>query len=146
MEITRHFTSTVLVVYQDRVLLHYHKRLKGLLPVGGHVEHDELPEEAALREVKEEAGLMVQLHNPDSAHFPDVRRLIRPAHILLIDMNDYHQHIDFVFYATSETNQVNPQLGESHQLRWFSRADILKADMAENIRILALEALDLLSS
>jgi 8-oxo-dGTP pyrophosphatase MutT (NUDIX family) len=49
MEITRHFTATVLLVYQDRVLLHRHKKRGILLPLGGHLERHELPEEAALR-------------------------------------------------------------------------------------------------
>ena len=77
MEITRHFTSTVLIVYKDRVLLHQHKKFNSLLPVGGHLERDELPEEAALREVKEETGLSVTLYNPDPTPFPDVQVLVR---------------------------------------------------------------------
>ncbi len=144
MEITRHFTSTVLVVYRDRVLLHRHKKFNKLLPVGGHVDRDELPEEAALREVQEEAGLTVTLYNPDSATFPDVRLLVRPMHTLLININAFHQHIDFIFYAQAATDQVAPAKGESAALHWFSRDEILAATMPENVRILALEALELL--
>lgn len=144
MEITRHFTSTVLIVYQNRVLLHRHKKFNSLLPVGGHLDRDELPEEAALREVKEETGLSVQLYNPDNTIFPGVRLLVRPIHILLFNINEYHQHIDFVFYAKSETEQVTPQVGESNMLRWYSYDEILKEEMPENVRILALEALNLL--
>ncbi|MFN8439219.1 MAG: NUDIX domain-containing protein [Caldilineaceae bacterium] len=144
MEITRHFTSTVLIVHRSRVLLHLHKKFGTLLPVGGHVDRDELPEEAALREVKEETGLSVQLYNPDPTLFPDVRLLIRPVHMLLININPYHQHIDFIYYATTRTEQVEPQLGESNQLHWYTREEILTAKMPENVRILALEALALL--
>ena len=148
MSIKRHFTSTVLVVYKNRVLLQNHKKFNALLPVGGHVDANELPEEAALREVKEETGLTVQLHNPDSTLFPDVRLLIRPVHILLFnirDSNDPHQHIDFVYYAKAETDKFAPSSGESDQLHWFQRNEILTAQMPENVRILAIEALDLLA-
>lgn len=143
----RHFTATVLIVYKDRVLLHQHKKFNVLLPVGGHVDSNELPEEAALREVKEETGLTVQLYNPDDAFFPDVRRLVRPMHLLLINIKEHdnnHQHIDCIFYAKAATDQVEPSSGESEQLRWYCRDEILIAAMPENVRILALEALDLL--
>lgn len=146
MEITRHFTATVLIVHKNKVLLHQHKRFDTLLPVGGHLERDELPEEAALREVAEETGLQVTLYNPDLTPFPDVRRLIRPVHLLLININDYHQHIDCIFYAKAETAQVNPALGESNQLHWYSLDEVRQANMPENVRILASEALALLAS
>ena len=61
MEITRHFTATIMVVYNNKMLLHMHKKLGLWLPVGGHIDRDELPEEAALREAKEESGLDVEI-------------------------------------------------------------------------------------
>ncbi|MCB0128321.1 MAG: NUDIX domain-containing protein [Caldilineaceae bacterium] len=144
MEITRHFTSTVLIVYRNRVLLHRHKRFGLLLPVGGHIDRDELPEETALREAKEEAGLAIDLYNPDSTIFPDKRLLVRPVHMLLININEFHQHIDFLFYARAKSDQLAPADGESDQLFWLTREELLTAEMPENIRILALEALALL--
>ena len=144
VEITRHFTSTVLIVHQDRVLLHHHKKRGALLPVGGHLERDELPQDAALREVKEETGLSIELYNPDSLNFSDVQSLVRPVHMLLIDMNPHHQHVDFIFYATAKTNQVQPANGESALLHWYDRDELLAAAMPENVRGLALEALELL--
>jgi 8-oxo-dGTP pyrophosphatase MutT (NUDIX family) len=144
MEITRHFTSTVLIVYRDKVLLHRHKTRGSLLPVGGHVDRDELPQDAALREAKEEAGLEITLHDTDSLRFSDVQVLVRPAHMLLVDMNPYHQHIDFIFYATAITDHVHPIVGESQQLFWYTKDEIIATPMSENIRGLALEALELL--
>lgn len=144
MEITRHFTATVLIVHHNRVLLHRHKKFGSLLPVGGHIDRDELPEEAALREAKEEAGLDIALYNPDTATFPDKRLLIRPVHMLLININEFHQHIDFLFYARAQTDQLAPLDGESDQLFWLTRDEVLGAKMPENVRILALEALEIL--
>ena len=136
--------EVVLVVYRDKVLLHRHKKRGGLLPVGGHVDRDELPQETALREAIEEAGLEITLHNADTIHYPDVQALVRPAHMLLVNMNPYHQHIDFIFYATATTDQVQPVDGESAQLFWFTKDEVLAAVMPENVRILAIEALELL--
>lgn len=51
------WTVDVLIVHEDRVLLRKHDKYKVWLMVGGHIELDEGPEEAALREVQEEVGL-----------------------------------------------------------------------------------------
>lgn len=144
MKITRHSTATVLIVNRNKVLLHRHKKFNALLPVGGHLDADELPEEAAIREVKEETGLSVKLYNPDKTQFPDVRALVQPVHMLLFNSKD-HQHIDFIFYAKAETEAVSPIAGESEHLHWYCRDEILNAEMPENVRILALEALSLLA-
>lgn len=44
------FTVAVFVVHQNKVLLVHHRKLNRWLPVGGHIELDEGPEPAALRE------------------------------------------------------------------------------------------------
>ncbi len=55
------FTAEVFIVHKDRVLLRMHDKFKIWLSVGGHVELDEDPIEAAVREVKEEVGLDVTI-------------------------------------------------------------------------------------
>jgi 8-oxo-dGTP diphosphatase len=144
VEITRHFTSSVLIVCRNKVLLHRHKKHGILLPVGGHVDRDELPQETALREAKEEAGLDVKLYDTDSLRFDTVQTLVRPAHMMLIPINPCHQHIDFIFYATTVTDQVNPAPGESAQLHWYDKDELLATEMDEDVLGLALEALELL--
>ena len=49
----RHFTATALVIDQERncALLLWHKRLQRWMPPGGHMDPDEIPDEAAAREV-----------------------------------------------------------------------------------------------
>ena len=55
------FTVAIFVVQQSRVLVIHHKKLNKWLPLGGHIELDEDPEQAALRETKEESGIDVDL-------------------------------------------------------------------------------------
>ena len=147
MEITRHFTATTFVVYQDKVLLHRHKKFGTWLPAGGHIERDELPEIAAVREVKEETGLDVILYNPDAPLFladDESCQLHRPMHLLLENINPYHQHIDFIYYGTAVSNRLNPANGETKCMKWFDHNDLETTQMPTNVRVCAQEALNLL--
>lgn len=147
MEVTKHFTATTFIVCGSRVLLHLHKKLGIWIPVGGHIDRDELPEDAAVREIKEESGLDVALYDPDKKiDMGDVRQLARPTHILLENINQFHQHIDFIYYATSGSDVLNPQNGETANLKWFSSEEIKVLDAPGNVRPLALEAINLLGA
>ena len=128
MEVTRHFTSSVFVVFDKKVLLCLHRKLEKWLPLGGHIERDELPQEAAIREVAEESGLNVKLiSDRNLKSYPDVVELVPPQCMLLEDITPCHQHIDFVFYGISENSNLDPMLVEEHRLKWFSKSEI-KAD------------------
>lgn len=148
MEITKHFTATTIIVHKHKVLLHLHKKLSIWLPVGGHIDCDELPEDAALREVQEESGLGVNLFNPDKKlEMGDVKQLFRPMYILLEPINQFHQHIDFIYYATSKSDKLSPRNGETSNLKWFSAEDIKNLDgIPLNAKLLSLEALELLGA
>ena len=99
MELTREFTVAVFVVHDERVLLHYHRKLSMWLPPGGHIEPNELPDEAALREVTEETGVRAVLIGEQALPVPYPRQLVRPAGIQLEDIAPGHQHIDLVYFA-----------------------------------------------
>ncbi len=146
MEITRHFTATTIIVNKNRALLHLHKKLGIWIPVGGHIDRDELPEEAAIREAKEESGLVIALYNPDKQiPMAKVKQLFRPMHILLEDINQFHQHIDLVYYAYSDIDSLQPEAGETTELKWFTASEINELKGApENVKALALEAINLL--
>ena len=57
----RHFTATGYVAHRGRVLLHWHPKVKAMLPPGGHIEADEDPVIAVLREIREETGLAAEV-------------------------------------------------------------------------------------
>ena len=147
MDIIKHFTTTTYVVYENKVLLHFHKKLNLWLAVGGHIENNELPEETALREIGEEAGLVATLYNPDrQLGVSDVAQLVRPIHILLEDIERTHKHIDLIYFAKSESNILSPQDGESANLKWFTSDEIKNIDAPENVKAISLEAINLLGS
>ncbi|PSQ33874.1 NUDIX hydrolase [Halobacteriales archaeon SW_10_66_29] len=145
METTRHFVATVYVVNGGAVALHEHDRLGMWLPPGGHVEREELPHEAARREVREELGLDVELVAPvDDLQSPTAASIPKPQHFLLEDINVCdgevgHQHVDFVYYGTVGSRDLDPAPGEAaaEEWEWFTaaalqrRADDFEPDVVE---------------
>jgi 8-oxo-dGTP pyrophosphatase MutT (NUDIX family) len=145
METTRHFVATVYVVESGATALHEHEKLDMWLPPGGHLDRDELPHEAARREVREELGLAVELVTPrGTLQSETARSLPEPQHFLLedIDVCDGdvgHQHVDFVYYGRAESRTLEPEPGEAPAEAWEwltpeqlqSRADELPADVVE---------------
>lgn len=142
-EVTRHFTATTYVVRGDKVLLHRHRRQGIWLPPGGHIERDELPSDAARREIEEETGLRLRLHSESGA--AELSREMgamvvpQPAFILVEDINPYHQHIDFTYYAVApEGSEPSGASGFS----WFGLAQLNRPDVPENVRAGARRALE----
>jgi 8-oxo-dGTP pyrophosphatase MutT (NUDIX family) len=132
--VTRDFAVAAFVVHGRRVLLHWHAKLGRWLPPGGHIEPNELPDEAAIREVWEETGVTaVLLDAPDAEpHLqrPGVPRpLARPAGIVLTAISPGHQHIDLVYFATGEPAAPRDGVG------WFGPAELpalgLTAEIAD---------------
>jgi len=95
----RHFTVAVFVVREGKVLLHRHRKLEMWLPPGGHIEKDELPDEAAVREVWEETGVAVELVGERREDVTDPVQLHRPAGVQLENIGPGHQHIDLIYFA-----------------------------------------------
>ena len=144
MNLNRTLTATVYIIHDNRILLHMHKKHKSLFPVGGHMLPDELPHETAIREAYEESGLKVNLFNEQQdIGMTRVRQLNNPQYTLLENIGKEVENIDFIYFATTESDQVSPQKGESKDLYWMSREEILQSDnIKEHIRIMALEALE----
>ena len=133
---TRDFTVSVFIYFQGKVLLHMHKKLNIWLPVGGHIDTNELPQEAALREVKEECGLEIILIDSEQdlkLCDNEVIQLIRPSWILLENITPEHQHIDSVYMAYSKSNKIKTGSNESYKFKWVKSQDLIELDCPENV-------------
>lgn len=95
----RHFTVAVFVAWDGKVLLHRHRKLGMWLPPGGHIERNELPDDAAVREVFEETGIRVELVGDKRDDVADPVQLHRPAGVQLEDIGPGHQHMDLIYFA-----------------------------------------------
>lgn len=144
METTRHYTATVYVVNNGATLLHSHKRQDLWLPPGGHVDRDELPHEAAIREVDEETGLEIDIVSDGQSISPpsSVQRLPVPMHMQLADIDTCegevaHQHIDLVFYARAKNREIQPMEGEvgAGKWEWFDPSELKNDDRVDDYEV-----------
>ncbi len=102
------FTVAIFVVHEGKVLLIHHRNLNKWLPLGGHIELDEDPETAALREAKEESGLEVELlgERPPTTE-PGTRALIAPRFLDIHRITDTHEHIGMIYWARPEERHAD---------------------------------------
>lgn len=121
------FTVAIFVVHDARVLLILHRKLGKWLPLGGHIELDEDPEIAALREAKEESGLDVELvgERPPTTE-PGTRALIAPRFLDIHRISDTHEHIGMIYWARPIAGDVTLATEEHHDIRWCSAEELDK--------------------
>ena len=119
------FTVAIFVVHEGKVLLIHHRNLNKWLPVGGHIELDEDPETAALREAKEESGLEVELlgERPPTTE-PGTRALIAPRFLDIHRINDTHNHIGMMYLARPKHGALTLSPSEHHEIRWCSGEEL----------------------
>jgi 8-oxo-dGTP pyrophosphatase MutT (NUDIX family) len=123
-----HITASCYIIDgDDRLLLHHHRRLGRWLQMGGHVEAEELPSYAALREGREESGLSDLALAGDGIFDLDVHAI--PAGKGEPD----HLHFDVRYLVqTSAPHAIARDANESDDLAWVTidRAEELLAEEA----------------
>lgn len=142
------FTAEVFVVHNGKVLLRKHDKYGVWISVGGHIEPDEDPNAAAVREVKEEVGLDVKLYNggedagPPNGFYKD---LIVPQFINRHKISDTHDHIVMYYFATADSGELNLSAREKCDgCRWFAKEELDLPDynINEKIKTFAKRALE----
>ena len=118
-----HITASCYVIDSDRrLLLHHHRRLNRWLQMGGHVEVDEDPEDAALREGSEESGLEDLTLAIDGIFDLDIH--VIPA----AKGEPEHRHFDVRYVARTATpDAIVIDRAESNDVAWvpLERAEAL---------------------
>lgn len=121
----RHFNVTTYVYNpkNKKFLFIFHKKLDKWVAPGGHIDDNENPEVAALREVREETGLGVKLVGD---RYPDDSDLIRPHGIQRnVITEGEHEHFDLIYLAFPINNAIATlNKEESSDIKWFSLKEI----------------------
>lgn len=147
--------AEVFVVYQDKVLLRLHDKYKMWIAPGGHIELDETPEEAAVREAKEEVGLDVTLYHPESLQaFPQTDAPVGSFTPLQLPqfmnvhpiMNGEHRHLSMVYFGRATTDHIiHPTNHEQAPCRWLTKEEVeADSEIHPQIKAYALAALEVL--
>lgn len=130
---TRHLTASIVVVdpKAEAVLLVRHKASGFFQFLGGHIDPDEAPHEAALREVLEETGIQatiacrVKSAGGLAAHPPpwlvfEIPAPAKPDRGPGKPAEPAHSHIDFLYVGIGNVDSaVSPALSEVGSAMWF---------------------------
>jgi 8-oxo-dGTP pyrophosphatase MutT (NUDIX family) len=135
--VKRHFTATGFVVDGSRTLLHWHKRLGQWMPPGGHIEDDEDPVQAVLREIQEETGLAAEVIPTRSAASFGYPEQVPPPYTILIEdipgPGEPHKHIDMIYFCRIVDGSAR-QLANDPTLRWVEEKELRAAAVLEVAR------------
>lgn len=136
------FTVTGYIVRLDqdepRVMLHMHKKLNALIPVGGHVELTETPWQAIGHELIEESGYelsQLEILQPrfrvESLSDKAVMHPYPAAmNTFSITENHFHTDIEYAFITREEARHKIGQ-GESTDTRWLTGCELNSLDEDE---------------
>jgi 8-oxo-dGTP pyrophosphatase MutT (NUDIX family) len=141
------YTVEVFIVHENKVLFRYHDKYNLWMSVGGHIELDEDPNQAAIREVKEEVGLDVVLYDklkPFSFENDKYKELIPPYFLNIHKVSETHRHVTFNYFATSVSDQVvETSHDKSGKWKWMTKEEIESDDEIHyQKKIYALKALE----
>ncbi|AXE36404.1 NUDIX hydrolase [Chromobacterium phragmitis] len=141
VSLERHFTASAFVLNPHReVLLLRHRKLGVWLYPGGHVERHETPDEAALREVREETGIHARMLGARDAELDDreadVAALSLPYRMLseyIADPKTPHYHLDLIYLCATSERRCPPGR-EAVEVGFFPRERLDALPMFDNFR------------
>ncbi len=126
------FVVTAFIIHKKKVLFIDHIKLHKWLPIGGHIELDEDPDEALFREIKEESGIdkshLTLLSTKPSITSDEAKSLYTPHFMDIHTFNETHKHVSLNYFMISDTDKTILNSGEHQNIRWFSEEDLDKKE------------------
>lgn len=128
-------TVSAYIIKNKKTLLVHHI-LTGLwLPPGGHIDKNETPDEALLREIKEELGLEIRILN--TPKIPSKGNIIKQLAVPFYC--NTHKLIDHIHYCSfyvceSLTNKINLEKDEIKDFEWFSKQNLYDKRIPVDVR------------
>jgi len=159
----RHFTVSGFIVEGGATLLHWHPKLSLWLPTGGHIDPDEDPVQAVVREAYEETGIRCEVlpHEPPLP-FHNVAQLPSPLKIIVAHVpanggEPAHQHIDLSYALRPIARAEREAPARDHGFRRVTSQELRRGDALmtpsgervappDDVRVIGLRAIALAST
>jgi 8-oxo-dGTP pyrophosphatase MutT (NUDIX family) len=121
----RHLTVSGFVVHGGKVALHWHRKIGAWLPAGGHIEPNEDPVQATLREIKEEFDLEAEVFTLDARldYEGGPRQIDRPYAVLDCWPEPDHGHVDLVYFCRVVSGYPGRSHDPENPIFWFALDD-----------------------
>ena len=100
------------------------------------MELDELPDDAARREVLEETGLVVELLGERAIDAPGPVQLLRPRGVQVEFIEPGHEHIDLIYLArpVEPYDGTLPAAVDDPSLGWFDATALEQLELDAEMR------------
>jgi len=139
------FVTEAFIVYKSKVLLVNHIGAGTWLPVGGHIELTEDPEEGLFREIEEEAGIKQRdlriFSEKPKEKFKNFKFLYPPSFLDIHKIKEGHKHIGLIYFLKSATDKIKLKEDEHFEIKWFTKEEIEKGDILPQIKFYASKTL-----
>jgi len=135
------------LVKDGKVLLVHHNKFNKWVPPGGHIEEDETPDQAVIRELAEELGISVKVIPAYESAFAgdsNATPIPMPFHIDLEREGFDVPRVGYFFYIKSlgDTENLNLQKSEIYDAQWFGKEDLPTLNTFDQVHALVSYAID----
>lgn len=139
------FGVGVFIFNNSKVLLIKHHKLGIWIPPGGHIDQNETPDNAVIREIKEELNLDIKILNENNLPVVDKvkENLATPFHVDLHSVGD-HDHVGFYYIAEVDgLDNIEKSEKEIDDYKWFTEGEIKQSDILESTKLKTLKAFEI---
>lgn len=143
LQAKRCLTVVAWTIYEGKTLLVKHKKLGIWLAPGGHVEDNELPQQAAEREFFEETGVLVRVVRPKDLPIGTTSEYLPPPFAMNLHwinkpsktrgFCEQHYTLNF-FVEVINTSSFARQEEETDDIGWFSQEEIRNLETTQDIK------------
>lgn len=132
---------------EGKVFLAHHKKFDKWTPPGGHIEENETPDQALVREWKEELGLDIEIIPAARGAFSgdaNATPIPLPFHMDLEREGFDVPHVGHFFFVQvrGQGEEFEVLKEELHDAAWFSKEDLAGLKTFDQVRALAVYAID----
>jgi 8-oxo-dGTP diphosphatase len=135
-------TVSAYIINNKETLLVHHVKTGLWLPPGGHIEKDETPDDALLREIKEELGLEIKILNnikiPEEGNI--IEQLAVPFYCNTHKLIDHIHYCSFYVCELLIHKTINSKKSEIEDFEWFSKEKLYEKKIPADVRNIGLLA------